>query len=184
MWLHKKRHPLPATRDVGVLECCIRLSGHRRFIRMSMATSSVTSALTSLIETCKDDQEGFLTAATNVKNEELKLLFSEIAMQRLQFAEELQRLAQGCDEKIETGGTLVGAFHRAWMQLKAAINGGDEHATLTACESSEASTLSRYRDALDRQDLPADIQKVIRQQLVSIRPVQKCVRELRVEFQK
>ena len=149
---------------------------------MSTSASPVTSVLTSLIETCADDQEGFLTAAENVKDAELKLLFSEIAMQRLQFAEELRGLAQGVGGKIEAGGTLAGAFHRAWMQLKAAVTGGEEHAILTACERSEESTLSRYREMLDRQDLPADIQNVIRQQFVSIRPVQKCVRELRVVF--
>jgi uncharacterized protein (TIGR02284 family) len=149
---------------------------------MSTSTSRLTSALTSLIETCADDQEGFLTAAENVKNAELKLLFSEIAMQRLQFAKELRGLAQGFGGTIETGGTLAGAFHRAWMQLKAAVTGGDELAILTACERSEESTLARYREMLDRPDLPADIQNVIRQQFVSIRPVQKCVRELRAVF--
>ena len=151
---------------------------------MSTSTSPVTYALTSLIETCKDDQEEFLTAAENVKNPELKFLFSEIAMQRLQFAEELQGLAQGFGEKIETRGTFAGAFHRAWMQLKGAITDGDEHAILAACERSEESTLSKYRHMLERQDLPTSIQNIIRQQFVSIRPVQKCVRELRVVFQK
>ena len=104
---------------------------------MSKTTKSIASVLNSLIETCKDGQEGFRTAAENVKSTDFKELFSELSIQREQFAGELQRLVLGLGEEVETSGSFGGTLRRGWMDLKAAITGGDEHAILVECERGE-----------------------------------------------
>jgi uncharacterized protein (TIGR02284 family) len=43
---------------------------------------NVISTLNNLIETCKDGQNGFQTAAEGVKRSDLKSLFAEYALQR------------------------------------------------------------------------------------------------------
>lgn len=59
---------------------------------MSTTTKSIASVLNSLIETCEDGQEGFRSAAEDVKSADFKELFSELSMQRQPFATELQTL--------------------------------------------------------------------------------------------
>ena len=55
-------------------------------------------------------------------------------MQRQQFASELQILALGIGEEVETSGSFEGAFRRGWMNL---ITSGDEHTILVECERDE-----------------------------------------------
>ena len=51
---------------------------------------NVISTLNGLIETCRDGQNGFQTAAEGVTNSELKTLFHGYAQQRAQFVGDLQ----------------------------------------------------------------------------------------------
>ena len=51
---------------------------------------AVMSTLNNLIETCKDGENGFHTAADSVTNSQLRTLFNTYARQRAQFAAELQ----------------------------------------------------------------------------------------------
>ena len=46
------------------------------------SNAEVISALNSLIETCRDGQEGFKTAAEGVRGEEPRRLFREYSQQR------------------------------------------------------------------------------------------------------
>ncbi len=147
-----------------------------------MSASPVNAALTQLIQSCRDDQEGFLTAAENVNDGELKLLFSEIAMQRLQFTDELRDLASRTGGSIEPSGTFAGAIQRGWMNLKAVMNGGDARSILTTCDDSEASTLSKYDTALGNKEIPAEIQQVICKQFNAILPVHERIHLLRQKY--
>ena len=54
------------------------------------SNDDVISTLNGLIETNKDGQEGFKTAAEGVQNSDLKSTFYEYAQQRSQFAGEQQ----------------------------------------------------------------------------------------------
>jgi uncharacterized protein (TIGR02284 family) len=150
---------------------------------MSTTTRSIASVLNSLIETCKDGQEGFRSAAENVKSADFKSLFSELSMQRQQFAGELQRLVLSLGEKAETSGSLGGALRRGWMDLKAAITSGDEHAILVECERAEDAAVAEYREALDHDDLPDNVRSIIRQQFMGVQAAHDRVRDLRDRFQ-
>ena len=50
------------------------------------SNDKVISTLNGLIETCKDGQEGFQTAAEGVERSDLKTLFYEFSQQRAEFA--------------------------------------------------------------------------------------------------
>ncbi|MEA3208034.1 MAG: hypothetical protein QOE70_1091 [Chthoniobacter sp.] len=150
---------------------------------MSTTTASLASVLNSLIETCKDGQEGFRNAAENVKDADLKSLFSELSMQRRQFITELQVLVRGLGEETEKTGSVAGALHRGWIDLKAALTSGDEHAILAECERGEDSAVAEYRDALAHGDLPANVRGVLRQQSMAVQAAHDRVRDLRDRFQ-
>ena len=76
-------------------------------------------ALNRLIHTCKDGQEGFLTAAENVNSEDIRRLFSEFSLQRSKFAGELQQISHELgDASPEYASSVAGTLHRGWMNLK------------------------------------------------------------------
>jgi uncharacterized protein (TIGR02284 family) len=151
---------------------------------MSTTTASITSVLNSLIETCKDGQEGFRSAMENVKNADYKSLFSELSIQRQQFITELQGLVRGLGEDTEKTGSVAGALHRGWIDLKAALTSGDEHAILAECERGEDSAVAEYRDALEHEDLSANVRGVLRQQYMGVQAAHDRVRDLRDRSQK
>eukprot|EP01031_Cornospumella_fuschlensis_P016197 gene16197-19785_t len=116
-----------------------------------------TSILNDLIETLKDGQAGFRAAAEDIESSDLKTLFSKYSLQRSKFAGELQALAHSLGEKEPpTGGSVGGAIHRGWIDIKAALMSKDEHAVLAECERGEDIAVAAYRKAIENPDLPSD----------------------------
>jgi conserved hypothetical protein len=146
---------------------------------MSATTLSIASVLNSLIEICKDGQEGYQDAAERVTNVDYKSLFTELASQRQLFIGELRRLVMAQGESVEDSGSIAGAVHRGWLDLKAAVTSGDEHALLEECERGEDFAVARYRVALEHDELPENIQRMIAQQYSGVQAAHDRVKELR-----
>src|ERR687898_1356205 len=91
-----------------------------------MDNTNVISVLNNLIETCKDSEQGFATAAENLKDQQTKSLFLQYAQQRAEMVRELQAEVRANGGDPESTGTVAGSAHRGWMNLKAAIAGGDD----------------------------------------------------------
>ncbi len=146
-----------------------------------MSTNSQhISLLNDLIETLKDGQSGFKAAADDIDSHELRTLFHGFILQRSKFSGELQALAQSLGESDpQATGSVSGALHRGWIDLKAALTSKDEHAILAECERGEDSAVAHYREALDSQDLPANVREVIANQFVEIKAAHDQVRDLR-----
>ena len=72
----------------------------------------VISLLNSLIETCKDGEQGFKEAAEGVERSDLKSTFYEYSQQRSQYAGVLQGLVRSLGGDPESGGSISGAMHR------------------------------------------------------------------------
>jgi uncharacterized protein (TIGR02284 family) len=138
------------------------------------------SLLNDLIETLKDGRTGFKAAADEVDSSSIRTLFHTFILQRSKFAGELQALARSLGEASpETDGSMAGALHRGWIDLKAALTSKDEHAILAECERGEDSAVARYREALASEDLPANVREVIAAQFVEIKEAHDQVRDLR-----
>jgi len=121
-----------------------------------MDNDDVISTLNGLIETCKDGEEGFREAAAGVKNSEFKSLFADFSLQRSQFAGVLQELVRSLGGDPESEGSIAGAIHRGWIDLKTALTSNDEKAVLNECERGEDSAKNAYAEALE-QALPARV---------------------------
>lgn len=146
---------------------------------MGMNQSDTISILNSLIETLKDGQYGFKVAAEDVKNSELKELFNRYALQRSQFAGELQNEAIRLGEKEpEETSSTAGVLHRGWINLKSALAGGDEHAILSECERGEDSAVSEYQEALEKE-LPQNIREIVERQYREVKQAHDAVRDQR-----
>jgi uncharacterized protein (TIGR02284 family) len=114
-----------------------------------MQNSDAAKYLNHLVEINKDAEAGFVTAAENVKNSELESLLTGYAKQHAKFASELQDEVERLGGKPPDSGTVGGAVHRGWMDVKSAFTGGSAAAMLSACENGEQSADSAYLDAED-----------------------------------
>ena len=94
----------------------------------------IISVLDELIETLRDGQQGFRQAAEGVSDPKLKSLFRDYSDQRSRFVTALQTEARKFGEKEpDNDSSAAGALHRGWINLKAAVTGGDEDAILDEC---------------------------------------------------
>ena len=52
-------------------------------------------------------------------------------------------------ENVSGSGTLGGALHRGWMELKSTLSGASAQSLLASCESGEESAEIAYTDAIN-----------------------------------
>ena len=148
---------------------------------MSNSLSDTLSTLNTLIETCKEGQEGFRLAAEAITNDEdLKGFLFSCSLQRSKFAGELQNQAIELGEaNPEQHSTAISALHRGWIQLKTVLTGDDNHAILAECERGEDSAVAEYRKAVNASHLPADLMEIVRTQFQEVLATHNSVRGLR-----
>lgn len=147
--------------------------------------SSDMGILEDLIETLEDGREGFKQAAEKLMEDghsEIAAQMMEFSNQRARFSTELRQLASSAGTEIDESGSAAGALHRGWMSLKDALTGDDPHAILSAAEAGEDHAVSEYADAIDDEDLPAELRDVVRKQATEVRRAHDTVRELRDRF--
>jgi uncharacterized protein (TIGR02284 family) len=137
----------------------------------------VADTLNGLLETLRDGENGFRTAADAVDEPELKRLFLSLSSQRGEFASELEAELLRLGKDPADRGHVLGAIHRGWINLKAAVTGKDEGAIVSEAERGEDVAVRNYREALQK-GLPADIQQVVERQYVQIQDAHDQVRSL------
>ena len=125
-----------------------------------MAQRTSREVLNHLIETCRDDERGFRTAAELATAPSLKTLFLALAAQRGGFAEELVPFAQRLGGAATAEGTTAASVHRRWMDVKSALTSHDDHAILTEVRRGDGLTLRIYREALGGV-LPASVRDIV-----------------------
>jgi uncharacterized protein (TIGR02284 family) len=144
---------------------------------MANTNDEVISTLNNLIETCKDGQEGFRTAADGVKNSELKTLFNTYSQQRAQFAAELQSEVGRLGGDPEKTGSVAATLHRGWINIKSAVTGEDEGAVISECERGEDSAVRNYKDAI-QAGLPGDVSTIVERQYGQVQEAHDRIRAL------
>ena len=97
-----------------------------------MDQNDAINVVENLIETSKDGQKGYQDAAEHVKRPDLKSYFNQQSVERGRFAQELQaELAKLGKPDKKVSGSASAAMHRAWLDTKAALGGGDK--TILRC---------------------------------------------------
>jgi uncharacterized protein (TIGR02284 family) len=143
-----------------------------------MQNDNAISVLNNLIETCKDGEKGFKTAAEGLTSSEIKAQFLQHSRERAQMSAALQAEVRRLGGDPEKSGSMSGALHRGWLDIKSAVTGKDDHAILVEAERGEDAAKSAYAEAL-RAALPASSQALVQQQAVEIHRVHDAVRSLR-----
>ena len=143
-----------------------------------MDRDDVISTLNTLIATSKDGEEGFRSCAETVKNPTLKVFFEQKAERCREGAVQLQQIVREMGGDPKTGGSVSGAMHRFWVDIRGTIAGMDDHAILDECERGEDAAKRSYEKAL-AQDLPGDVRRVVERQYAEVKANHDKVREMR-----
>jgi uncharacterized protein (TIGR02284 family) len=143
-----------------------------------MDENNAISVVENLIETNKDGQKGYQDAAQHVKRSDLKTYFNEQSLERARFAGELEtelvRLGKP-DKKVS--GSASAAMHRAWIDTKVALGGGDK-TILESVEKGEDDAKDTYNKALTGS-LPGNLMEIVRRQAASVQRAHDKVKMLR-----
>ena len=130
---------------------------------MTMKNDDVVSVLEDLIETCQDGIEGFKTASESVENPAAKTLFLSRLPNIQRGMAELKAEVRRLGGDPNKSGTVGGAIHRGWINLKSAVTGKNEEAIINECERGEEHAAHVYEDAL-KKDLPMDTRSIVERQ--------------------
>jgi uncharacterized protein (TIGR02284 family) len=142
-----------------------------------MEDKVVISTLNSLIETCNDGAKGFREAADSLKDASIKQEFQRFGQERAQFVSELQAEVARLGGSPDKGGSMSGAMHRGWMNLKSAVTGKDDAAIIAEAERGEDVAMETYEKAM-RAGLPLQVQVVVQKQFARVKAAHDRVREL------
>jgi len=143
-----------------------------------MDENNAISVLENLIETSKDGQKGYKDAAEHAKRTDLKTYFMEQSAERGRFALELQaELAKLGKPEKKVSGSAGAAMHRAWIDTKVALGGGDK-TILESVEAGEDNAKDTYNKALAGA-LPPSLTEKVRRQAASVQKAHDQVRMLR-----
>ena len=141
---------------------------------MAVNREELITCLNDLIETCRDAELGFRTAAEHAENGHLKIYFDRLSSQRAQFGSELKAEVRQLGGNANESGSVSGTFHRGWMNLKSAVTGGDV-SIISECEWGEDAALHNYERVLS-QNLPPNVLPVVKHQYTQIKDAHNRIR--------
>lgn len=126
----------------------------------SINNNEVIRVLKSVISALQDSQTGFSELAEHLKDEHLKEFFLAESLKRASFRGDLEaELHHAGLHDVKESGTVAGALHRTWGNLKLKVSESDHQALVTA-EQGEDVAKKAYADALD-QSLPLPIKEML-----------------------
>ena len=124
-----------------------------------------------LVETLKDGERGFASAAEKLQDgehPEVATTLQRLSEQRASFHREIVALGHDYGEDVDESGTIAATVHRGWISLKDALTGDDAGGVLKAALTGEDHAVSEYEKAL-QQDLSAGFREVVSRQHQAVR---------------
>ena len=144
----------------------------------SINNDEVIRVLKDVINSLEDAQKGFSDLAEHLHNEHLKQFFLAESLKRASFRGDLEtELHHAGLHDVKESGTVTGALHRAWGNLKLKVNSSD-HEVLAIAEQREDMAKKAYADALE-QPLPLPIKQLLTTQQAHVIASHNHVRDHR-----
>lgn len=132
-------------------------------------SSAQIAILNTLIATTIDSIDGYEESATNIEGERFRELFRERARERQQVVESLREEVRRIGGNPEDDGSFLGAAHRRFEDLKAAITGKDDKAIINEVERGEDYIKAKFEAALKDDELTGDCRAVVEKAYQSVR---------------
>lgn len=134
--------------------------------------------LQTLIQANIDAFDGFREAAKEIEITAIAELFRQLAAERSQLASELQNYVEWNGEAPEKEGSFAASVHRAWIDLRSKLSGGDAYAILSEAERGEDHIKEAYEDAL-KSTAGSAMNDVLQEQYAIVKAGHDQVRDLR-----
>ena len=131
-----------------------------------------------LIEISIDGQDGYLEAAEEIENQELKQYLLRKSDLVKQSVSELQNLVRGLGGEPAESSTIIGNMHRIWIDIKTFITANDTLAVLEELERGEDVALHEFREA-SQKDLPIEVAHVVSRLLAGAQRNHDEIRDMR-----
>jgi uncharacterized protein (TIGR02284 family) len=145
------------------------------------ANERTSEILNDLIQINNDRVAGYEKAAneTDIKDVDLRSLFSEFTADSRRYANELVRYVNITSEPAE-GTTARGKIYRMWMDVKATFSGKDRKAILASCEFGEDAAQKAYDAALSSNaDIPIEVRQLIMDQKTGLKRSHDRIKRMR-----
>lgn len=144
-------------------------------------TEKSLSVLNDLTEINNDRIAGFEKAIADINDEniDLKSLFQEYSAQSRKFSQELTAIVSSNGGEIETGDSVAGTLHRAWIDVKALFGGSDRASILSEAERGEDAIKAAYKLALEQGELSGTALDTVSAQAVEIKSAHDKIKALR-----
>lgn len=134
---------------------------------MATADSGVIDALNDLLTGSRDGQQNYRDAAESVQRPDIKTTLGRFATETATHAAEFEAEIRRLGGDPESGGKLEAKAHRAVQNLKTAVSGHDDSATLSEVEHGLDAAERSHATAL-RQPLGDDARALVRQSWATI----------------
>lgn len=128
------------------------------------------NAAKELVETLKDGERGFATAAEKLRDSdraEWATALQHLSEQRAGFQREIVELGHEYDDDVDESGSAAAALHRGWISLKDALTGADASSVLGAAVTGENHAVSEFEKALEL-DLSPGFREVVARQHAAV----------------
>ena len=132
-------------------------------------TSHDIRTLNGLIATTIDSVDGYRTSAQDVQNPRFAEMFTARASERSSVAEQLRAEVKRLGGNPEDDGTILAAGHRAFVNLKSAVTGRDDHAIVNEVERGEDHIKAKFEAALKDDTLSPNSRSLVETAFSSVK---------------
>lgn len=136
---------------------------------MKTHTEEIRKKLNALIEKNKDAEKGFIKAAENAKAKSLVVWFTNSAIERKKFNQDLKLEISSFEQDSNINGSLTGDIHRTWMELKTLLATDNDKAMLQEVIKGEKAALKEYNNIFNEVNLPSTTKTMLTSQWTKIK---------------
>jgi uncharacterized protein (TIGR02284 family) len=141
-------------------------------------TKKIIGKLNHLLSITNDGKQGYENAAKDIKDVSLQQMFRQYSLERGRYAAEITDEINSLGGSPDQSGGPLGALHRVWMDIKAAITSGDRDAILNACITGEEAAVKSYKEVLQDSNITGRTHEIISHQLGAIQAALNSIRSL------
>lgn len=134
-----------------------------------MDNDSQVGTLETLTTTLIDSINGYEDAAKDIENQRFQEIFRKRASERREVLEDLRSEVRRLGGEPADDGSFMGKTHQRWMDLKAAVTGGDEQRIINSVEAGEDHLKEKFETALESGDLSGESRQIVERAYQSVR---------------
>jgi uncharacterized protein (TIGR02284 family) len=129
------------------------------------AENKFADNLNYLLEYLHDSMNGYLECEKVIADASLKIIFKNLSIERQKMIEKLKSYVKAQNQSETKSGTVMGALHRFYVDLKAMIASSSKESIVAEINRGENLLISKYDDVLrDNQALLPEVKILLEQQ--------------------